>query len=120
MGSIRSWDRVGKIISSIHVGPVSLRVAISISYLRWASGGGGPRRREPRIRRNARIHVTAVPIEIETPNVSPARLTLYCGRIYEIRGDGIPPFTYLSDLFQGGRESGGGGVTPAGRRRFNM
>jgi len=28
------------------------------------------------------------------PNVSPTRLTLYCGRIYEIRGNGIPPFTY--------------------------
>ena len=28
------------------------------------------------------------------PNVSPVRLTLYCDRIYEIRGDGIPPFTY--------------------------
>lgn len=28
------------------------------------------------------------------PNVSLTRLTLYCGRIYEIRKDGIPPFTY--------------------------
>lgn len=31
---------------------------------------------------------------IQVPNVSSARLTLYCGRIYKIRRDGIPPFTY--------------------------
>jgi len=41
-----------------------------------------------------------------------ARLTLYCGRIYEIRGDDIPPSTYARTcraLLR--RES---------RRRFNM
>lgn len=41
-----------------------------------------------------------------------ARLTLYCGRIYEIRGEGgIPPFTYARTFTGRGRS-----VTSAGRR----
>lgn len=70
---------------------------LRVSYLRVAISISSYLRRFPC--RESRFGETLGPCHRRAnrdrvSNVSPTRLTLYCGRIYEIRGDGIPPFTY--------------------------